>query len=172
MSPPLARRRIDGYDGQRVTSHSRSHTSERVERETVEGYTVIGRMMQQVFAKGVKRIRYYGGQATKTFAKMKGWMREALSKIKGVVQGAGKILARRTSRQRYQHSSGREPLLCPHCHHEMGLWKIWHPKYGGVYDETRGHQKRAVWLRTRMSPNPERALTSPLGPLQRNRVVP
>ena len=58
-----------------------------------------------------------------------------VSKIKGVVQGAVKIIARLTYRQRYQQSSGRDPLLCPHCHHEMGLWKIWHPKYGVVYDE-------------------------------------
>lgn len=135
VSPPISLRRIDGYDGQRVTYHYRSHTSERVERETVEVYTFIGRMIQHVFAKGFKRIRYYGVQATKTFKKIKGLIREALSKIKGVVQGAVKIIARLTYRQRYQHSSGRDPLLCPHCHHEMGLWKIWHPKYGVVYDE-------------------------------------
>src|SRR5262245_52869436 len=30
---------------------------------------------------------------------------------------------------------GRDPLLCPHCHHEMDVWKVWHPKYGVVYDE-------------------------------------
>jgi Putative transposase/Transposase zinc-binding domain len=135
VSPPISLRRIDGYDGQRVTYHYRSHKSERVERETVEVYTFIGRMIQHVFAKGFKRIRYYGGQATKTFEKIKGLIREALSKIKGVVQGAVKIIARLTYRQRYHQSSGRDPLLCPHCHHEMGLWKIWHPKYGVVYDE-------------------------------------
>ena len=135
VSPPISLRRIDGYDGQRVTYHYRSHKSERVERETVEVYTFIGRMMQQVFAKGCKRIRYYGVQATKTFEQIKGLMREALAKLKGVVQGAVKIMARLTYRQRYQQSSGRDPLLCPHGHHEMGLWKMWHPKYGVVYDE-------------------------------------
>ena len=106
-----------------------------MERETVEVYTFIGRMMPHVFAKGFKRIRYYGVQATKTFEKIQGLIREALAKIKGVVQGAVKIIARLTYRQRYQQSSGRDPLLCPHGHHEMGLWKIWHPKYGVVYDE-------------------------------------
>lgn len=141
VSPPISLRRIDGYDGQRVTYHSRSHKSERVERETVEVYTFIGRMIQHVFAKGFKRIRYYGVQATKTFEKIKGLIREALAKIKGVVQGAVKIIARLTYRQRYQQSSGRDPLLCPHCHHEMGLWKIWHPKYGVVYDELEAIKK-------------------------------
>ncbi len=141
VSPPISLRRLDGYDGQRVTYHYRSHKSERVERETVEVYTFIGRMIQHVFAKGFKRLRYYGVQATKTFAKMKGLMREALSKIKGVVRGAVKIIARLTYRQRYHQSSGRDPLLCPHCHHEMGLWKIWHPKYGVVYDELEAIKK-------------------------------
>jgi Putative transposase len=135
VSPPISLRRIDGYDGQRVTYHYRSHKSERVERETVEVYTFIGRMIQHVFTKGFKRIRYYGVQATKTFEKITGLLREALLKIKGVVRGAVKIIARLTYRQRYQQSSGRDPLICPHCHHEMGLWKIWHPKYGVVYDE-------------------------------------
>ena len=135
VSPPISLRRIDGYDGQRVTYHYRSHTSERVEHETVEVYTFIGRMIQHIFAKGFKRIRYYGVQATKTFAKIKDLIREALSKIKGVVRGAVKIIARLTYRQRYHQSSRRDPLMCPHCHHEMGVWKIWHPKYGVVYDE-------------------------------------
>jgi hypothetical protein len=34
------RRRSDGYDGQQVTYNSRSHKSERVDRETVDGYTL------------------------------------------------------------------------------------------------------------------------------------
>jgi hypothetical protein len=67
-----------------------------VERETVEVYTFSGRMMQHGFAKGCKRIRYYGVQATKTFKKIQGLMREALSKIQGVVQGAVKIIVRLT----------------------------------------------------------------------------
>jgi Putative transposase/Transposase zinc-binding domain len=141
VSPPISLRRIDGYDGHQVTYHYRSHKSERVERETVEVYTFIGRMMQHVFAKGFKRIRYYGVQATKTFEKMKGLIREAFAKVKGVVRGAVKIIARLTYRQRYQQSSGRDPLICPHCHHEMELWKVWHPKYGVVYDELEAIKK-------------------------------
>ena len=36
VSPPISLRRIDHYDGHRVTYHYRSHMSERVERETVD----------------------------------------------------------------------------------------------------------------------------------------
>ena len=135
VSPPISLRRIDRYDGQQVTYHYRSHKSERVERETVAVYTFIGRMIQHVFPKSFQRIRYYGVQATKTFAKLKGVIQEALTKVKGIVKGAIKILAPLTSRQRYQQSTGRDPLRCPHCQREMGLWRIWHPTYGGIYDE-------------------------------------
>jgi hypothetical protein len=58
VSPPISLRRLDRYDGQRVTYHSRSHKSERVEWETVEVYTFIGRMGQHTFPKGFKRVRY------------------------------------------------------------------------------------------------------------------
>jgi hypothetical protein len=74
-------------------------------------------------------------QATKTFAKVKGVMQEALAKVEGVVKGAIKIIARLTYRQRYEQSTGRDPLICPYCRGEMGLWRIWHPTYGVIYDE-------------------------------------
>jgi hypothetical protein len=42
-----------------------------MEHETVTVDRFIGRMVQHVMPKGFKRIRYYGMQATKTFAKVK-----------------------------------------------------------------------------------------------------
>ena len=135
VSPPISLRRIDRYDGHHVTYHYRSHKSERVERETVDVYIFIGRMVQHVLPKGFQRVRYYGVQATKTFATLKVLIQEALAKVKGLLKGAIKIIAPMTYRERYQQSTGRDPLRCPHCHAEMGIWKIWHPKYGVIYDE-------------------------------------
>jgi Putative transposase len=135
VSPPISVRRIDRYDGHRVTYHYRSHRTERVERETVDVDTFIGRMVQHVVPQGFKRIRYDGVQAPKTFAKVKVLMQEALAKVEGVVKGAIKIIARLAYRQRYEQSTGRDPLLCPHCQGEMGVWRIWHPTYGVIYDE-------------------------------------
>ena len=135
VSPPIAVRRIDHYDGVRVTYHYRSHRTERVEHETVAVETFIGRMVQHTVPKGFKRIRYYGGQATKTFTKVKAAIQAALAKVAGVVKDAVKIIARLTYRQRYEQSTGRDPLVCPHCQGEMGLWRIWHPTYGVIYDE-------------------------------------
>jgi Putative transposase/Transposase zinc-binding domain len=135
VSPPISVRRIDRYDGERGTYHYRSHRTERVEHETVGVETFIGRMIQHTMPKGFKRIRYYGVQATKTFAKVKGVIQAALAKVEGVVKGAVKIIARLTYRQRYEQSTGRDPLRCPHCQGGMEVWRIWHPTYGVIYDE-------------------------------------
>jgi hypothetical protein len=135
VSPPIAVRRIDRYDGHRVTYHYRSHRTARVEHETVDVETFIGRMVQHTVPKGFKRIRYYGVQATKTFAKVKVAIQAALAKVEGVVKGAVKIIARLTYRQRYKQSTGRDPFRCPYCQREMEVWRIWHPTYGVIYDE-------------------------------------
>jgi hypothetical protein len=135
VSPPISVRRIDRYDGERVTYHYRSHRTERTTYETVDVMTFIGRMIQHAMPKGFKRIRYYGVQATKTFAKVKKVIQRALAKVEGIVKEAVKIVARLTYRERYEKSTGRDPLICPHCQGEMGVWRIWHPTYGVIYDE-------------------------------------
>jgi hypothetical protein len=62
-------------------------------------------------------------------------LQAALAKVEGVGKGAVQIIARLTYRQRYAQSTGRDPLRCPHCRGEMGVWRLWHPTYGVVYDE-------------------------------------
>ena len=135
VRPPRAIRRMDRYDGERVTYHDRSHRTDRMEHETVTVDRFIGRMVQHVMPKGFKRIRYDGVQATKTFAKVKVVMQAALAKVEGMVKGAVKIIARLTYRQRYAQSTGRDPFRCPHCGAEMEVWRVWHPTYGVIYDE-------------------------------------
>jgi hypothetical protein len=135
VSPPIAVRRIDRYNGAQVTSHDRSHRTDRLEYETVPVDTFIGRMVQHTVPKGCKRIRSYGVQATKTFAKVQAVMQAALAKVEAVVKGTVKIIARLTSRQRYAQSTGRDPFRGPHCQREMAVGCIWHPTYGGIYDE-------------------------------------
>src|SRR5215510_3143527 len=108
VSPPIAVRRIDRYDGEQVTYHYRSHRTDRMEYETVTVDTFIGRMVQHTVPKGFKRIRYYGVQATKTFAKVKEVIQAALAKVEEVVKGTVKIIARLTYRQRYEQSTGRD----------------------------------------------------------------
>ena len=135
VRPPIAVRRIERYDGKRVTSHDRSHRTDRIEHDTVAVATCIGRLVQHPVATGFKRIRYDGVPATKTFAKVKRVRQAALAKGEDVSKGAVQIIARFTYRQRDEQSTGRDPLVCPHCRHEMGVWRLWHPTYGVIYDE-------------------------------------
>ncbi len=133
VSPPISLRRIDAYDGRRVRYHYKSHLTEQMEEEEVDVYTFIGRMIQHVLAKGFQRVRYYGVQATKSYAKYKGIIQESLLKVGKVVKGAIKIISPKNYRQRYQESTGNDPFLCSSCGAEMEVWKIWHPGYGIIY---------------------------------------
>jgi hypothetical protein len=47
----------------------------------------------------------------------------------------------RVGTERYPQSLGRDPLICPYCHEERGVWKVWHPKHGVVYDELEAIKK-------------------------------
>jgi putative transposase len=135
VSPPTSVRRMDRYEGERVTSHDRSHRTDRMAHATVPVATFSGRMVPYVVPKGFKCIRYDGVQATKTFAKVKAVIQAALAQVEGLVKGAVKIIARLTDRQRDAQRTGRDPFRCPHCGEEMAVWRIWHPQYGVIYDE-------------------------------------
>ena len=45
------------------------------------------------------------------------------------------IIKKKGYRERYQEVNNHDPMICRSCGHEMELWKIWHPKYGVIYDE-------------------------------------
>jgi len=134
-SPPIAVRRIVRYDGQKVTYWYRDHETKRKKFETVDVFTFIGRMVQHIFPKGFQRVRYFGLQATKTFKKWSEAIRKGLQRLGRVVKGAYQVVRSKSYRERYKEVSGRDPMICRYCGHEMDLWKIWHPKYGIIYDE-------------------------------------
>jgi len=69
------------------------------------------------------------------------------SAVKGVVKGAIKIIAKKNYRERYKESTGTDPLICPRCKSEMDIWRIWHPKYGVIYDELEEMKKgKYEWM--------------------------
>lgn len=134
-SPPIALRRIISYTGQEVTYWYKDHQTKGKEVVTVDVLTFIGRMVQHILPKGFQRIRYYGLQATKTFKKWVEAIKEGLRKVGRAIKGAYEVVASKGYRERYKEMSGRDPLICRCCGREMYLWKIWHPKYGTIYDE-------------------------------------
>ncbi len=136
VSPPMALSRIIRYDRGRgeVTYWYRDHLSRGKKTETVSRETFIGRMVQHILPKGFQRIRYYGLHATCL-------LRQVREQIAVAVQGAAQLalpgvasVKRLTYRERMKATLGRDPQVCPTCGVELWLWKVWHPKYGVVYD--------------------------------------
>ena len=143
VSPPVALSRILHYDRARgeVTYWYRDHLSRGKKTETVSREKFIGRMVQHILPKGFQRIRYYGLQATCTLKKVREQLAVALQGVAQLVLPVAAAVKRLTYRERMKRTLGRDPQVCPHCGAEMWLWKIWHPKYGVLYDE--GERLRA-----------------------------
>jgi hypothetical protein len=91
-------------------------------------------MVQHILPKGFHRIRYYGLHATCKATKVKGVLKELMVALGRLLKGTYRITAR-TYRERVIASTGCDPLRCTRCGGEMMLWKVWHPRYGVVYDE-------------------------------------
>src|SRR5262245_61785777 len=94
---------------------------------------VIGSSDQQWFRRYLPYRKFSADNAWNPT--LKGMIQEALAKVKGIIKEAIRIIAPMTYRQRYRQSTGRDPLRCPHCHHDMEVWRIWHPTYGVIHDE-------------------------------------
>jgi hypothetical protein len=137
VSPPISLRRILHYNGQRVRYWYNDHKTRKRQEEEVAALTFIGRMVQHILPKGFHRIRYYGLHATCKAKKIKVLLKELLVALGRLLKGAYRIAAPQRYRERVLASTGRDPLLCGRCGREMMLWKVWHPRYGVVYDELR-----------------------------------
>ena len=137
VSPPMALSRIIKYDREQgqVTYWYRDHLSQRRQTETVNRETFIGRMVQHILPKGFQRIRYYGLQATCILKKVRQQIVAALQGAVQLVMAGIESVKRLSYRERLKQSFGYDPQRCSHCGAELWLWRIWHPKYGIVYDE-------------------------------------
>ncbi len=135
VCPPIAIRRIIQYDGKTVTYWYQDHKSKAKKIEEVDVLTFIGRMVQHIFPKWFQRVRYYGLEATKTYKKWAKVIQAGIKKIGRLVKGVYQIVKKKNHRERYKEISGTDPMLCRYCGNELQLWKVWHPKYGTIYDE-------------------------------------
>ena len=112
-----------------------AHKSNSKKFEIIDVLTFIGRMVRHIMPKWFQRVRYFGLQATKTFKKWAKAICRGVQKIGCIVKGAYQIVKSKKYRDRYKEISGNDPMKCRYCGCEMELWKIWHPKYGFIYDE-------------------------------------
>jgi hypothetical protein len=133
-SPPISIRRLIGYVDNKVSYYYKDHKSGRRKTETIDAESFIGRMVQHILPKGFQRIRYYGLQATKSFTRWCHEIKEGLKKVGKLIKDVYQIIEFMGFRDRHKEAFGRDPLLCSRCGSEMELSRIWHPKYGLLYD--------------------------------------
>lgn len=135
-SPTISLRRIKLYDKEnRIVEYVyKSHETGKIEKERVDVFTFIGRMVQQILPKGFQRIRYYGLQATKTFEKFMEVLKGVFESIKNVAKGCYKVVKKLYRKRYIETHHGKDPFICSYCGHEMEIFKIWSKKYGFIYD--------------------------------------
>ena len=133
--PALAEHKVTGYNGQWVTFWYESHEEKRRVYRRLEVREFIGCLIDHIPLKGFKMVRHYGLYARRS----KGMALEILSKCRNFLQQSFTFLRAPAKvlvgwRQRLIQTFGQDPLLCPRCGEEMELWRIWHPRYGDIFD--------------------------------------
>jgi hypothetical protein len=132
--PALAEHKLTGYDGQWVTFWYESHEEKRRVYRRVGVREFIERLIDHIPLKGFKMVRHYGLYARRS----KGIVLEILNKCRNFLQQSFTFLRAPAKvlgwRQRLIQTFGQDPLLCPRCGEEMELWRIWHPRYGNIFD--------------------------------------
>jgi len=138
-SPPISLRRIEGYDGQRVTFRYADHRRGLV-RETLSAVAFIGRMIQHLPAKGFRMVRYYGIYARTVRQKVHALVAEVLARLEERLrrvrerfQGKGGT-ARATAETAPDECSAWQAVRCPGCGRAMELVRIWDARRGVIYD--------------------------------------
>jgi hypothetical protein len=147
-SPPIALSRITSYDGETVEYWYREHPTNKQVSTQVSAFEFIRRLIQHIPAKGLKLIRYYGLYARCKIQKVRAIIERIFSNVKHIVQEFSELITRgipNDYRRRLKESFGLDPLKCPKCGEEMVLFKIWHPKYGSIYDIFRDSPEIIVW---------------------------
>lgn len=130
-SPPIALSRIVEFDGINVTYRYKSHRTKRMEHETIDAVTFIGRMVQHIFPKGFQRVRYFGLQATASFKKYF----ELIAKAAGDLVDVMIATVKRISyAQMFEEVARVNPLKCTSCGSQLELWQLYHPSKGVFYD--------------------------------------
>ena len=132
--PALAEHKITSYDGQWVTFWYESHEEKKRVYRRLEAREFIERLIDHIPLKGFKMVRHYGLYARRS----KGIALEILSKCRNFLQQSFSFLSVSAKvlgwRQRLIQTFGQDPLHCPRCGEEMELWRIWHPRYGDLFD--------------------------------------
>ncbi len=119
--PPIAKSRIDRYDGDSVTFHYNRHEDDSLVYETIPAMEFIGRLIRHIPEKHFKMIRYYGLYAK--HHKQSPLLFRAIRKEKHKI-----LRSFNEWRTSIRLCFGYDPLKCPHCGAEMSLLEVYYKK--------------------------------------------
>jgi len=78
----------------------------------------------------------------------------ASTAVQQVIAGLSAPRRRRRYRDRMQATLERDPLVCPRCGAALWLWRLWHPRYGILYDAWERLKQRGGYAPPERSPGP------------------
>lgn len=142
-SPPIALLRIVKYTGDKVRYWYKDHRTNRKEEIEIPVLQFIGRMAQHILPPGFKQVRYYGLHATCKVSKVRELLKSIFTKLGRVVGEKVRRIKHYSYRKGIEKITGKDPFICERCGVEMWLWKIYHPKYGVIYDELKELKRRS-----------------------------
>lgn len=132
--PSLAEHKITGYDGEMVTFWYEDHETGKPKVEKLKVMEFIKRLINHIVRKDFKKVRHYGLYGRRVRSRVRELVESSRRYVQKSFEFFRGLPARIGYRQRYMRSFGRDPLICPRCGEEMELWRIWHPRYGVIYD--------------------------------------
>ena len=139
-SPPISIRRIESYDGQKVTYRYEDHLKGEV-HETIPAVEFIGRMIQHLPPKNFRMVRYYGIYARPVREKIHAMVANALKALVRRAEQVAEYFARKRGKipgqykEKLEEHFGKGEMRCPACGStKMLLIRIWSKSAGLVYD--------------------------------------
>lgn len=138
--PAIAESRIISWDDKEVKFWYEDSETGKVETVTMPILQFIGRLVSHIPEKQFKMVRHYGiyarNKRTLCRIAVKLWQLEKLMKEKKIHGWEGKPSTDKkiNYRERMIKEFSIDPCKCPRCDSEMELVRIWHPKYGDIYD--------------------------------------
>lgn len=149
-SPPISIRRIESYDGQKVTYRYEDHLKGPV-METISAEEFIGRMIQHLPPKNFRMVRYYGIYARPVRQKLHDLVAVALKELVKRAEAVARYFGRKLGlsadgyRQKVAERFGKGPVRCPECGStKMLLVRIWSKTAGVLYDLRRDGLPQAM----------------------------
>jgi hypothetical protein len=139
-SPPISIRRIESYDGQKVTYRYKDHLRGPV-TETLTAVEFIARMIQHLPPKGFRMVRYYGIYARPVRDKIHALVAKALEVLVRRAQQVAQYFAQKRGmsseayREKLEQKFGKGLMRCPTCGStKMVLIRIWSKAAGVLYE--------------------------------------